>query len=173
MNFASLSLSLGLALAASLTTPAHAASPASSPAFRGTVVQVTDGDSVKVRPLDGGSLVTVRIVGIDAPEICQAGGPQAREALRERIGQQVVTVSEGRPDANRRRLARVGTDEEPDLGRWLVSQGHPWSWEPRRGGGPYGPQELLARLQGRGLWAEGSAMEPRAFRRSHGPCHRR
>ncbi len=142
------------------------------PAFRGTVMKVTDGDSLRMRPADGGAPVTVRIVDIDAPEICQAWGPQARDALRDRLERRAVTVGESRSDAYGRRLARIATADEPDIGRWMVSQGHAWSWNPGRGAGPYGHHELMARLQRRGLWAEGGAMEPRDFRRSHGPCHR-
>lgn len=142
------------------------------PAFRGTVIHVTDGDSLRVRPADGGDPVTVRLEGIDAPEICQAWGAQAREALRGRLEQRVVTVGEGHPDAYGRRLARIATADEADIGRWMVAQGHAWSWRPGRNGGPYGHHELMARLQRRGLWAEGGAMEPREFRRTHGPCRR-
>ena len=97
---------------------------------------------------------------------------QAREALRGRLEQRVVTVGEGRPDAYGRRLSRIGTADEPDIGRWMVAQGHAWSWRPGRDGGPYGHHELMARLQRRGLWAEGGAMEPREFRQTHGPCRR-
>ena len=38
-----------------------------------------DGDTLYVRPVEGGKTVNVRIDGIDAPETCQIGRQQARE----------------------------------------------------------------------------------------------
>ena len=150
---------------------ALATSAASAQDILCRVVGVTDGDTLWLKPADG-KPVEVRLRDIDAPEICQAWGAQAREALRGRLEQRVVTVGEGRPDAYGRRLSRIGTADEPDIGRWMVAQGHAWSWRPGRDGGPYGHHELMARLQRRGLWAEGGAMEPREFRQTHGPCRR-
>lgn len=40
----------------------------------GIVTYVIDGDTLYVRPVEGGTTVNVRIDGIDAPEICQVGG---------------------------------------------------------------------------------------------------
>ncbi|HSW20716.1 MAG TPA: hypothetical protein VLJ86_26060, partial [Ramlibacter sp.] len=65
-------LCLGLLLGA-FAAPASAAS-----AFRATVTHVTDGDTVWVRPASGGAPIAVRLQGLDAPEICQAHGLQAR-----------------------------------------------------------------------------------------------
>ncbi|MDP3310892.1 MAG: thermonuclease family protein, partial [Polaromonas sp.] len=49
--------------------------------WQGTVTRVSDGDTLWVRPAAGGKPLKVRIDGIDAPEICQAGGRAARKAL--------------------------------------------------------------------------------------------
>ena len=53
------------------------------------VIHVTDGDSLRVRPADGGDPVTVRLEGIDAPELDQTcedtnrqSWPCGRAALR-------------------------------------------------------------------------------------------
>ena len=43
------------------------------------VTYMIDGDTLYVRPVEGGKTVSVRIDGIDAPEICQIGRQQARE----------------------------------------------------------------------------------------------
>ena len=40
-------------------------------AWPGVVTHVSDGDTVWVQPLQGGEAYKVRLLGIDAPEICQ------------------------------------------------------------------------------------------------------
>lgn len=153
--------------AAMLAGPAQAGAPR---ALEGKVSHVTDGDSVWVRPAQGGKARRVRIVGIDAPEICQAHGLAARDALRwQVVGRQVRVQGRGRDDYDRQ-LRRIGTAAVPDLGAWMVSQGHAWSYRRRGRAGPYDAQEALARAARRGLWAQAGAIEPRIFRRVHGSC---
>jgi micrococcal nuclease len=57
-----------------------------------------------------------------------------------------------------------------DVSAWMVSQGHAWSYHYRHSSGPYGTQEQQAQTARRGLFADPAAVEPRWFRRSHGPC---
>lgn len=138
--------------------------------FEGTVVSVTDGDSVWVRPAQGGPARAVRLLGLDAPESCQAHGPQARAALAARVLRQGVRVAGSQRDVYDRLLARLATTDEADIGAWLVEQGHAWSWRQRNDLGPYAAHEARARAAGRGLWATPTPQEPRDFRREHGPC---
>jgi micrococcal nuclease len=138
--------------------------------LHGKVSHVTDGDSVWVRPAHGGKPQRIRIVGIDAPEICQAHGLAARDALRwQVVGQQVRVQGRGRDDYDRQ-LRRIGTAAVPDLGAWMVSQGHAWSYRRRGRTGPYDAEQALARAAQRGLWSQAGAIEPRIFRRVHGNC---
>src|SRR5687768_7699197 len=51
-----------------------------APPIEGTVTRVVDGDTLIVEPANGAPL-TVRVQGIDAPEMCQPHGPQAKQAL--------------------------------------------------------------------------------------------
>ena len=51
----------------------------------GIVTYVIDGDTVQVRALQDGRPATIRINGIDAPEICQSGGAMARHVRMQRI----------------------------------------------------------------------------------------
>ncbi|KQV98029.1 thermonuclease family protein [Rhizobacter sp. Root1221] len=138
-------------------------------AFSGTVTHVTDGDTVWVRP-DGSRPVPVRLYGIDAPESCQAGGPEATEALATRVLRREVTVDSSAHDGYGRVVGTVWLRGE-DIGAWLVAQGHAWSPGYRRANGPYADEERLARTRHRGLFAA-PAIEPRQFRRDHGPCPR-
>ena len=48
-------------------------------AWSGQVVDVHDGDSLRVRRADTGEIVRVRIYGVDCPELAQPYGADARE----------------------------------------------------------------------------------------------
>lgn len=156
-----LRLLLLLALAAS--TAAHAAT------FRGVVSHVTDGDTLWVKPGGRGEAVEIRLVDLDAPENCQAFGPQAKRALAARVLHQTVTVRTRGIDEYQRTLAQIKFKGQ-DVNAWLVREGHAWSGTFRGKRGPYARLEAEARDAHRGLWANGDAVEPRNFRRSHGRC---
>ena len=137
--------------------------------YEARVTRVFDGDTVWVQPLAGGRYRKLRLDGLDAPEICQAGGEASRDALAQRILRQQVTVSERQRDDYGRGLARL-THQGQDVGGWLVSAGHAWSYRWRRSEGPYQTQEAMARAAALGLFADSRAEMPRAFRQRHGPC---
>jgi micrococcal nuclease len=133
-----------------------------------TVTHVTDGDTLWVRP-EGGKPVKLRLQGIDAPERCQAWGEQSRAALAARVLHQRVQVRTRAHDDYHRAIGSLTLNDE-DIGAWMVREGHAWSYRYRRSPGPYAEQERQARAARRGLFAEAAAMEPRAFRKWHGPC---
>lgn len=132
---------------------------------------VTDGDSIWVKPEGGGDAVEIRLLNIDAPEGCQAFGPQAREALARRLLHESAIVRTRGHDDYGRTLARVQHRGE-DIGAWLVRSGYAWSTGNRKSPGPYAALEERARETRRGLWAEPAAQPPRDFRRQHGRCQR-
>ena len=135
----------------------------------GVVTHVTDGDTIWVRLSEGGEPVKVRFQGIDAPESCQEGGLQSRDALFKKAMRQNVVLSTQSRDDYGRLLARVRMDGE-DLGAWMVSQGHAWSYHFRRNPGPYAMEERSAKGDRRGLWAKANPIEPREFRKQNGSC---
>jgi len=143
--------------------------------FSGVVTRVSDGDTVWVQPdaMDDGALrrkrVKVRLVGLDAPERCQAHGPEAGAALASRVQGRQVTVRRRATDDYGRALGTLWLGDE-DVGAWLVREGHAWSARWRGGAGPYASEEGAARAARRGLFAAQAPFEPREFRRSHGPC---
>lgn len=138
--------------------------------WHGTVVHVTDGDTLWVRPQRGGAPRAIRVDGIDAPELCQLHGQTARSALVGRVLGQVVQVRVRRHDDYGRALARVRIQGR-DVGGWLVREGHAWSYRYRGHPGPYAALERAARAQRRGLFSVPGAQRPRDFRRRHGACH--
>lgn len=137
--------------------------------YNAVVTHVSDGDTVWVRPARGGARVPVRLLDIDAPEICQRSGQQSREALARQVLRRTVTVEERGRDDFGRVLARLHRSGQ-DVGERLVAEGHAWSYRFRNQPGPYHAHETQARQARRGLWAAAHPLEPRAFRRLHGPC---
>jgi micrococcal nuclease len=140
-----------------------------------TVTRVSDGDTLWVRVHDSGAsaaprrLQKIRLQGIDAPERCQAWGAQAKSALEARVLHRRVRLQRHATDDYRRGVATLQVDGE-DVGAWMVGQGHAWSAGPGGGAGPYAAQQRLAQLARRGLFADRDPVEPRVFRRRHGPC---
>jgi micrococcal nuclease len=138
--------------------------------FTGVVTHVTDGDSLWVRPATGGEAQQIRLQGIDAPEICQWYGREARAALAARTLHRPVVVTTRARDRYERTLARVRLGSQ-DLGEWLVARGYAWSDGRGGRGGPYAEQQAQASAARLGLWSGGRTMPPREFRRRHGSCH--
>jgi micrococcal nuclease len=148
-----------------------AAATAQARVFQGVVTHVTDGDSIWVRASGGGAPVEVRLQGIDAPEICQAFGKEARDALAARVLRRPIAVNSRARDGYHRVLGHV-TFGGQDLGLWMVRRGYAWSYRYRRDTGPYAAAEAQARQDRLGLWSLATQpVEPRVFRKRHGSCH--
>jgi micrococcal nuclease len=134
---------------------------------------VVDGDTVRVRPPGGGKPLSIRLDGIDAPEICQAFGPASRDALMRRVLGKRVKVLGKRHDDYGRLLARLQLNGG-DTGQWMVANGLAWSYRFRSSPGPYAAQQRRARAAGLGVFspAHGAApVYPAQFRKQHGSCY--
>ena len=136
--------------------------------LEGRVQRVVDGDSLWFEP-DAGPAVEVRLHGIDAPEGCQAWGPEARRALAERVRGRGASLRPQGQDSHGRMLGTLVVDGVV-VNQWLVEEGHAWSSRFKWDRGPYVKQERMAAALRRGLHASPGAIEPREFRRRHGPC---
>ncbi len=130
------------------------------------VTRVIDGDTVRVRRSPGAAEETIRLLGIDAPEIRHDAGQHdehwGREAatrLKELIDEKTVTV---RLDATQTRdrysrlLAYLHLGDAENVCQLLVREGHAYAHRPfhhamRR---QFEQAEDEARGKGRGLWAE-------------------
>lgn len=154
-------------LAALLLLPALAAQAL---VLHGVVTHVVDGDSIRVRPASGAAPLEIRLQGIDAPELCQPLGMQARDALAGLVLHRPVVVTTRARDRYERTVARVRVGSQ-DLGSWMVARGYAWSNGWRGSGGPYARQQAQARAARLGLWSGGRALPPREFRKRHGSCH--
>lgn len=161
---------LGICLpSAAAVAPASPDEAGTETVYAARVSRVFDGDTVWVQPLEGGRYRKLRIDGIDAPEICQAGGTASRDALAARVLNQVVAVRVRHHDDYGRGLARL-MHQGDDVAAWMVAQGQAWSYRWRRSLGPFKDEEAKARQARKGLFADAAAELPREFRQRHGPC---
>jgi endonuclease YncB( thermonuclease family) len=140
-------------------------------AWSGVVAHVSDGDTLWVRPDGGGEALKIRIDGIDAPEICQAWGPESRVALSGYVLHQRVRVMPRAHDKFGRTVASLSVHES-DVGEWLVQGGHAWANQFRNYKSRYGVSQAVAQAARRGLFAAPRPQFPSAFRKRHGPCSR-
>lgn len=148
---------------------AGAATCDAAPALlQGTVTTVGDGDSLRFE-VKGQVPLVVRLRDIDAPELCQPWGAEARAALSEMTLNKPATLQTSGRDEHGRALGVLRVDGA-DIGARMVEDGHAWSIRTRWDQGPLVRQERMARALARGLHAAGGAVQPRDFRSTHGPC---
>lgn len=138
--------------------------------FVGRVTAVPDGDTLWVQPQDASAARKLRLLGIDAPEICQPGGQAARAALQALVASGTVSVEVRYRDDYGRGLARVRVGQQ-DIAATLVRAGHAWSNRWKHSLGPYATEENAARLARAGLFATTNPELPRDFRKRHGSCY--
>lgn len=146
-----------------------AAAPRANPApVQGVVTQVSDGDTVRFTPA-GQAPIVVRLANIDAPEICQPWGAEARRALTDLALNKSATLRPTGRDSYGRTVG-VLLVEGVDVAQSLVEGGHAWSLRWRNDAGPLVKQERMAKALNRGLHEGGTAVKPADFRRINGPC---
>jgi len=138
------------------------AAPAHAVSLTGTA-RVVDGDTIEM------SGQTLRLIGIDAPELAQpceregkpwACGDWSRDALRTRLSGRDLSCSGTEQDRYGRWLVTCRLAGR-DLGQLLVRTGVAFAY--RRYSDAYVPDEAKAQREGRGLWA-GTTQAPEAFR---------
>lgn len=147
-----------------------AVTPCAAWAYSAKVTKVSDGDTLWVQPDSGGTPHKLRLLGLDAPELCQPAGPASRQALLALVQGARVEVQVTYHDQYGRGLARLKVKGQ-DLGSQLVQAGHAWSARWHSDLGPYAREEATARRLRRGLFAAPGPELPRTFRQRHGPCH--
>ncbi|HZF81192.1 MAG TPA: thermonuclease family protein [Rubrivivax sp.] len=157
-----------LALTVLAVLPAGGPAAAGRPPtpVQGTVGRVVDGDTLWFMPA-GQAPVVVRLRDIDAPEICQPWGPEAKQALIDLALHRQATLRGMARDSHGRTLGSIAVDGV-DVGALMVAEGHAWSARTRYDRGPLVKQERMAKALGRGLHATGGAVMPREFRQAQG-----
>lgn len=148
-------------------------SPSPIFAWQGTVISVHDGDSMRVQRTDG-AVVTIRVYGIDCPEIGQPYGKEARDLTTELLMGKMVEVTPAQKSKSYGR--EVASIMQPDgtrlLQESLTASGLAWvdgryckqeacnEWRKMQ-------QEAKEANPPRGLWADPSPVPPWQWRRMH------
>ena len=134
----------------------------------GTVVGITDGDTITVLAKDN-SEHKVRLMGIDAPEKTQDFGDESKKALSNYIYQREVTVDYKKLDKYQRKVGKVILDKQ-DICLAMIELGMAWHYkdyekeQSKTDRDLYSQAELKAREAKIGLWQDNKAIEPSAFR---------
>jgi endonuclease YncB( thermonuclease family) len=134
--------------------------------WSGRVIQVQDGDTLGVA-VAGGEVVTVRLDEIDAPELGQAHGREARQALAGLCLNRYAVIQDHGQDKYGRALGRVscaGTDANAEQ----VKEGNAWFYAQYSQDAALRDYENQARSRRAGLWAARNPQPPWEFRHQGG-----
>ena len=136
----------------------------------GTVVRITDGDTVVV--LDANKVqYKIRLVGIDAPEKKQAFGKKSKENLSKLVAGKYVVVEYDKLDRYKRVLGKILLSGE-DMNLEQVSSGLAWHYKKYQSEQSkadrieYSEAEVDARDARRGLWQDPEPIPPWEYRKS-------
>jgi endonuclease YncB( thermonuclease family) len=125
----------------------------------GRVISVADGDTLIIQTDKGQQ--RVEIAGIDAPEMSQPFGKQARERLAKLVTGKKVTVLWTKKDDNGSVVGRVQLETGEDLGLIQLAAG--LARQNIRGELSAGDQslyeqaELMTKTASVGMWSDGTA----------------
>ena len=163
MSLKSITAALALVAAA-----AASAAPPPPPPLLGKATQVIDGNNLVIVTADGQS-VPVRLAGIDAPEICQTWGVEARDALKDWVLDQPVSVKTVSRNKSGLVIGTVVVDGA-EINRRMVEEGHAFSQRTKWDRGPYVKEERIAHSLARGMYSAGVAENPSLFKREQKAC---
>lgn len=137
--------------------------------LEGTVIKVSDGDTIQVQDATG-IRHKIRLHGIDAPETAQSFGPESGAWLRARVLSKTVRVEWQVHDRYQRVVGQVFNAEE-DIGLALLQHGLAWHYrayakdQTPTDRATYAAAETEARAAQRALWAAENPTPPWAWRR--------
>jgi endonuclease YncB( thermonuclease family) len=134
---------------------------AAGESFSARCVRVVDGDTIDVS--QGNGTVRVRLLEVDAPEMEQPYGLEAKEFLASLVANKIVTINVRGKDSYGRTLGFVlvgGIDTSSEL----VRAGFAWPYAKDTHSATLIPLEDNARSAHRGLWADPNPEAPWIWR---------
>lgn len=128
------------------------------------VVEVIDGDTFRVATTEGTR--TVRVWGVDCPEVRQTFGNEAAAWAAYRLYGSTVSIEVKDIDQWGRMVCKVTMPDGQDFGEALVTEGMAWwAWMYSGKDMALKAAEERARGEGKGLWGEGRAVAPWEWRK--------
>lgn len=137
--------------------------PCWAKAFVAKVTTVSDGDSLTV--VMNNKKDTIRLLDIDAPELKQPFGTQAKAVLTQLALGKDVWIEYTQVDQNGRLLADVTLPDGRSLNRELVARGLAWHFVKYSKSPFLTWLEKQARAKKLGLWQQKGPVSPWEFRR--------
>ena len=128
--------------------------------FSGKVTDVSDGDTLVIG--NGGRVRVVQIAGIDAPELNQEYGKDARDFIKEMTKGKKVTVEILEQKTPQSLVARISVDGK-DLAATLVESG--LAWTEQGSAADLQTAQEKAKSGKQGLWAGTNPTAPWEFRK--------
>lgn len=129
-----------------------AAAPTAAKVITGEVVRVKDGDSLMFYRPDVKRTSELRLAGIDAPELAQPWGLQARSALRRKVQGRSVRIEVTDRDRYGRLVGRIWVGPTY-VNAYMTQFGHAWAFDRYLKDSRIRAGQDLARREKRGLWA--------------------
>lgn len=128
----------------------------------GKCVGVSDGDTISM--MQAGSVVKVRLGGIDCPEMGQDFGIRAKQFTSAFVFGGDIEIKEYNQDIYGRIVARVYVDGK-DLSLELVRAGLAWHYKKYSSDSVLIEAEEQARRSKKGLWSISNPVPPWEYRR--------
>ena len=128
----------------------------------GKVVEVTDGDTIKImKYLDNGQKLfyIVRLMNIDAPEVGQDFSKKSKRMLTNLISQQWVYVETNKKDKYGRYIGTVYFNNK-NINHEQVKNGMAWVYRKYCNDSTYYDLEKEARDNYRGIWSQPDPIPP-------------
>ncbi|MCR5751716.1 MAG: thermonuclease family protein [Kiritimatiellae bacterium] len=135
-----------------------------SSSFQGKVVDVHDGDTITVEDAFKNQ-VKVRLAKIDAPELAQTDGKEARRHLCDLIDGTTVQIENKGKDDYGRILAIVYDSDGYEVNLQMVKDGWAWHFKKYDQSYNYSQAEENAKWQGKGIWRYGTPTPPWEWRK--------
>lgn len=144
-----------------------------TPGALAQVVKVVDADTLQVNLFWPYGLKTVRLWGVDAPELKQQKGQQCKAYLEGLLLNRFVLVEKPASKAKsyNRTVSRVKLLNGSDLSEHLVKSGYAWD-APKYSNGKYAKLQQKATKSKKGIWSTGGNENPETFRRKKLPDRR-
>ena len=142
-------------------------------AIKGKVMQVKDGDTAVIAPIEGGQFFICRLYGIDAPEIGHNGrsgqqyGSESETALKNLVLGQEVSIEVRDRDKYGREVCIIRKDGR-DINKEMIVKGAAWAYR-KYLKPPYAAEyieaEGEAKAKRHGLWQQNYPEAPWEFRK--------
>jgi endonuclease YncB( thermonuclease family) len=123
-------------------------------------VEVIDGDTIKVI-VESGIPVSIRLVGIDAPELGQPFSYEAKEYLQRKLTNTTPRILFKKEGKYGRKVCTILVGQS-DLGLEVLKAG--LAWATPDSGEQYQLASAVAKKRGLGLWSQNTPQPPWEYR---------